>query len=1291
MSGQPAFRAMPAAGAPVRLMLAGVIASLLFMATTPFALQDAAQRSESADDRSQTQPPPLPSGVQAQMVRDQRIVEGALRQLADADLVAAIDSAARVLSVRTAGQGNAWWETVDARLQWEDLRRFSAMSREDREAVAQLFTRIAQFVDERGGGAPATSEAIDEGRSVVDDITGLLGANDRRLVDVQLELGEVAGAAGYSDRALEFLEAARASARAILGEAHPRCATVDLALGSFYSRGGRYSDAEPALTRGVEAMKRAFRTATPDYADGLSARAEMFVASRRVRSAIDDFAAAARAYEVLGSAYDVDRAWTLSRLALAYQSIGNEPAAAAALSLASTLVRADGVRDQEQDVFIEIALTQTALSVSMGKLEDAQRQSDEVIGGLATRPGGPETLAYANALDNRANILRAKALFPQAEPWYREELAIRQRQSGADAPDYLQAVSKLASLHVLMGQYGDAFRAYEAVLESLEVQHIAYPVVLNELGFLCQTMANPRIDATSARQSGTCAADVLVRLCGAPQTGSANDSSPETRYAPAASCYERAIGMWRKVDGERPPAYVTTLHNLAYVEKDMGERHYADAERHFLEAQALIEARAAEQPPDRHPLYATLLDNLARLYIAMHRAEEGLPLVDRALRIRKELYGAEHPAYATSLSTRASVLAASGRLAEATQVLVDSAQSEWTWVTSSLPLLSDEQKTSFLDQNDFLQGERIWSLVFEEHQDAELGVRAALLRKHLLFEATRQESAALRAAVAKAPLPWREMLGERNRLRSELAAMLSQGLVIGRSEEDLNVRLGVLEERLRRDNPAYRLAARLQQIGMEDVARALRPGQALVEYVTYHTYDFGSVAEKDEKYGALVVRPDLPPVAIPLTSVSKMDAAIADFRGGEPGHIAGISDLANELTINRVPFDVGRVRASEARIGRASSEVRILAWDPLRDALSGIDRVYIAPDGALSLVPFEVLAEKDDIGKWPWKYLVEQIEIVYVPTGRDLGRLSLTIPSEESLSRSAVLIGNPDFDLGIGDVVAPSQPIGSGPDCAVSRAWEQVSELTNMVVQARSQLEALGYAVTTLINRQAVEGAILRVKAPGILQFATHGQFIPCNSGAAAGSLLARSTLMLAGANTWRNDRVLYLIDDKAVPEPIARAAGVSAEQLEEARLGDGVLTAYEVSAMDLTGTQLVNLTACETGLGQVTANGVAGLRQAFLWAGARSLTMSMWKMPTVETKDQISEFYERWLGSTDQQSKISRYAAFRASQRAALTREREGTYGSGNPLFWAGTVFVGDPGDLPSVNDRLANQQGRP
>jgi CHAT domain-containing protein len=328
---------------------------------------------------------------------------------------------------------------------------------------------------------------------------------------------------------------------------------------------------------------------------------------------------------------------------------------------------------------------------------------------------------------------------------------------------------------------------------------------------------------------------------------------------------------------------------------------------------------------------------------------------------------------------------------------------------------------------------------------------------------------------------------------------------------------------------------------------------------------------------------------------------------------------------------------------------------------------------------------------------------VYFGTSRDLARLALSTGATADRAKTAVLIGNPAFDAKPEELAAvmtrtsttatrvQSGALRSGstlggdetPRLEIPHHWTQSTELAQLIQRAGDQLKRLGWSVTTLTGSAAVEEVAEAVQAPRILQFATHGYVLdrPRHEAQSARSWdnpLLRSMLIMAGANDWEP---VYRVGKEFLREAAARAKGLSDEQLKAARveLGDGVLTAYEASGMNLQGTDLVNLTACETGLGEVTPDGVAGLRQGFLLAGARALTMSMWEVPAEETTRQIEEFYERWLGGKGMQPK-TRYEAFRAAQMAALARARQDR-GVGHPFYWAGMVYVGDPGDLQPVH----------
>ncbi len=168
--------------------------------------------------------------------------------------------------------------------------------------------------------------------------------------------------------------------------------------------------------------------------------------------------------------------------------------------------------------------------------------------------------------------------------------------------------------------------------------------------------------------------------------------------------------------------------------------------------------------------------------------------------------------------------------------------------------------------------------------------------------------------------------------------------------------------------------------------------------------------------------------------------------------------------------------------------------------------------------------------------------------------------------------------------------------------------------------------------------------SPSTIHLATHGYFFPDQEGEGQESTdrnaqeppMVRSGLLLAGANkAWKE--------------------GVQIPGFE-----DGILTAFEISQLNLTNTELVVLSACETGLGDIQGSeGVFGLQRAFKMAGVRYLIMSLWQVPDFQTQDLMTTFYAKWL-----EQGLPIPEAFRAAQL-----EMRDKYQS--PYFWAGFVLV--------------------
>lgn len=885
---------------------------------------------------------------------------------------------------------------------------------------------------------------------------------------------------------------------------------------------------------------------------------------------------------------------------------------------------------------------------------------------------GPEHPHTINNSDRLAILYQSMGRYKEAELLMMEGLEISRRVLGSDDPTAVSSLNSLALLYKSLGRYEDATLRYAEALEiSRRVQGPEHPntlTVANNLALLYESMG---------------------------------------RYEEAEPILLETLEISRRALGLRHPDTLSSLSSLAVLYAAMGR--YEEAES--LQAEA-FEVRRQVLGPE-HPNTLISANNLARLYAEMGRYEEAEPLQVEALDISRKVLGPEHPDALTSLNNLASLYLSLGRYGEAGALFFEEIEASWRNWQLNVSTMSAAQKKQFLSASWTGADVELWSLAFEKSLAREEGLAAALLMKQLVLEAERQENGALQAATASASPKWLAAWEDREQLRRRYANLAHQSFFesdnvqpIGEQRVDpgqireLTQQLEQLEQQLRRDNPAYATEARLQEVGLEDVRAVLRSGEALVEYVRYLHRDFESRTWGTSRYGAFVLRGNGEVAAIDLGDADTIDAAIREWRG-----------LVNE-SIGRFKLlepSRGQIQRLESQVGRSSSSLREIVWAPLEEALSRAERVYVSPDGLLSLVAFEALAKPAAEGGW--RYLAEDRELIYLYAGRELGRLALR-PQPENLPRDAVLVSNPAFDAAPQTLAAAFQgptedllarasdedrtttlgaSINSGDSrVSVPRNWPQVPALDRMATSTTELLERIGWSVTTLNNTGATEEAVLGLQSPRVLQFGTHGHALdaPPDETEYVNPLL-RSTLLLAGVNNWSPaTATFYRVEGKLLGQDEARAKGMSAEEMRatEVELADGILTAYEVTGMDLRSTELVNLTACETGLGAVSADGVASMRQAFLLAGARSLTASMWEVPVKETTDQTADFYERWLGASEP---TTRYQAFRDAQLAALERARN-EHGSGHPFYWAGVVYVGDPGDLPELEMTADTERNR-
>jgi CHAT domain-containing protein len=299
-------------------------------------------------------------------------------------------------------------------------------------------------------------------------------------------------------------------------------------------------------------------------------------------------------------------------------------------------------------------------------------------------------------------------------------------------------------------------------------------------------------------------------------------------------------------------------------------------------------------------------------------------------------------------------------------------------------------------------------------------------------------------------------------------------------------------------------------------------------------------------------------------------------------------------------------------------------WDGIARSLQGIKKVYFNGDGV-----FHTLNPLTFKNPGTNQFVMDEITLVRVSTGRDLLKKTPTKSEGE-----AVLIGNPDFTMDRKSSMTKVQarPLDLGMISTLRSGFSTLPGTQREVTAISSFATAVGSKVTLLTGHQASEVNVKKVARPALLHFATHGAFRNYDNG----DSYLKSMLILAGAG----DEKAFALEDYAHYE-------------------DGYLTAYEVTQMDLAETNLVVLSACETGLGDVQAGeGVWGLQRAFQVAGAQAIIGSLWKISDEATAVFMEAFYNSYLKGV-----TTGYA-----YRHAIAETRK-TYP--HPYFWGAFVLT--------------------
>lgn len=856
---------------------------------------------------------------------------------------------------------------------------------------------------------------------------------------------------------------------------------------------------------------------------------------------------------------------------------------------------------------------------------------------------------FATSLSNLGDLYREMGDYGSAEELGQQALEVRRRVLGEKHPQFAVSLNNLATLHHSIGNYVTAEPLYRQALDvfrtSLGEEHPLVCAIMSNLGDLCREVG----DYASAEEYFQSSLDIRRAVLGESHPDLATSLNnlavvykARGDYTDAEELYQQALEILRKALGENHPDFASSLNNLAELHRSMGD--YKAAEPLFRQALDVVQASLG---PERLEV-AAILNNLATMYHAMGRNAEAERLLRQTLDIEGKVLGRGHREYARSLVNLALLFVATHRPREGFELMEQAAIIDDRIVPQIFRIASERQRLAYVDGLR-LSYETMISLILrlraQTPGSAKAGLDITLRRKGIVAESLGVQREVVLAGRYRENEP---KLRELMALRAQIAEQRLAGA--GRESRGiLQKRLAGwdtdkerLEKELALQIPEDELERKWASADLGTIARALPDGATLVEFVRFDVYDFtadpalGKPEWKPARYVAFVLLAGEPNRVqmIELGEAEKIDGEVTTFR---TAIISGRSGA-------RSPFR----RFFEAHRDSAGHDLRASVFDPLVPALEGSRRLFLAPDGDLNGLPFEVLPLEDG------RCVIDEYRISYLSTGRDLLRFGADSSGRFS---DAVVVADPDFDLAGEPAAKKESVVPSGRQSReVARGGLRFNRLRGTRVEGERIGQMLG--VRPCMAAEALEGRLKARRSPWVLHIATHGFFLAdrkadlertsVRDGAARGQLvnglenpMLRSGLALAGANTWLRRGTLP-------PE---------AE--------DGILNGEDASGLDLLDTELVVLSACETGLGEVhVGEGVFGLRRAFVLAGAKTLVMSLWKVPDRETQELMEEFYGRILGGEP------RAEALRQAQLSMKAKHSA-------PRYWGAFICQGEPGPL--------------
>ena len=862
-----------------------------------------------------------------------------------------------------------------------------------------------------------------------------------------------------------------------------------------------------------------------------------------------------------------------------------------------------------------------------GRYEESEELYKRVLE-IKERKLGKEHPYTITTYNNLAVLYENQGRYKEAEEQYKRALKIIERELGKEHPETLKMYNNLAVLYYAQGRYEESEEQYKKVLEIIErglgKEHPYTITTYNNLAVLYEKKRRYKESEELYKK----VMEIRERELGKehPETLKTYNNlaalyEKQGRYEESEELYKKVIEIRERELGKEHPETLKTYNNLAVLYENQGR--YEESEELFKKVLEIWERELGKE----HLYTLTTYNNLAGLYHAQGRYEESEELYKRVLEIRERELGKEYPETLITYNNLAGLYCAQGRYEESEELFKKvleiwerelGKEHPYTSATyNNLAALYQKQgryeealkqmykgllaigkaiqTANYIASKKSAKAIKIENLIYYE---AYLCILRNIRNPHYsylipLFTMKQGEiySSNLKNLLFKQHANgeqkalWIRLMNDFKRIEGELVALQNneikeQKRIKKKMEEKnkLEDKLWALENEVL---PSLNTLRDFERAEPEALLKLLPPNEIVIEFFKYRNVADNYRAE----YCVLIVDPK---DVYKMRLVNLGDADMIDL---------GIILFRSQITLNS--------KDNIHLIKDLKKKLYNILIKPIEEYLNEWDKVCICPDGELTRLPFEVLIEDKHV-----RYMGSIGDIIWLNIQGGV------------VENKGVVAANANYDA----IIKP-----------ISNNTHSVERMSNAMINALERSDAPfnellpfeGYFVWDILkqkcsevdllqNETFIKSNFLKIKSPKVLHISTHGFF--CEN---TDYIFYLKSIFNLKSETFDDfETKISKFEDPMDRSGLALTGANSA--LKDETLNEGIVTARDISKMELMGTELAVLSACETGLGEVkVGDGVYGLQRAFFISGVKTLVMSLWKVDDIATTLLMENFYK--------------------------------------------------------------------